>query len=41
MSDGHDGARVVVEVPFEPSDRLRIEMVGWFVKQEEVRLSEQ
>ena len=41
MGHGDDGARVLVEEPLEPVDRLGIEMVGRLVEQQQVGMLEQ
>ncbi len=41
VGDRHDGARVVAEEPFEPVDRLGVEVVGRFVEQQQVGAAEQ
>ncbi len=37
MGDGHDRARVLLEVPLQPGDRFGIEVIGWLVEQQQVR----
>ena len=41
MGDGHDGARVLVEEPLQPVDRLGVEVVRRLVEQEQVRVLEE
>ncbi|CAB4834018.1 unannotated protein [freshwater metagenome] len=41
MSDGHDGAGVLLQETLEPIDTLRIEVVGGFVEQQQVGVTEQ
>ena len=41
MGDCDNGAGVFAEEPLEPVDRLGVEVVGWFVEQEEVGAAEQ
>lgn len=41
VGDGDDGAGVLLEVLFEPVDRLCVEVVGGLVEQQHVRLLEQ
>jgi len=38
MGDKHHRARIIAQVMFQPGDRLRIEMVGRFVEQQQIRL---
>src|ERR1017187_5953928 len=41
MCDKNYCAWKPLEKLFEPADRFRVKMVGWFVEQEQVRLSHQ
>ena len=38
VGDGDDGAVVIVQEALEPGDRFGVEMVGWLVEQQHVRL---
>ena len=41
VRDGDDGARVLLQEPLEPGDRLGVEMVGRLVEQEQIRRLQQ
>jgi hypothetical protein len=41
VGDGDDRSRILLEVMFEPSDSLRVEVVGWFVEEEDLGLFEE
>ena len=41
VGDRNDSAVVVLEETFEPFDTLGIEMVGWFVEQQQIGMAEQ
>ena len=41
MGHGDDGARVVLQRPLEPGDRLGVEVVGRLVEEQQVRLGEE
>ena len=41
VGDGHDSSRKFRQEPLKPCDRFGIQMVGWFVQQQHVRLLQQ
>ena len=41
MGHQNDGADIFAQMIFQPGDRFRIQMVGWFVKQEDFRFGQQ
>ena len=41
MGDEHDRAGILLQVPFEPGDALRVEVVGRLIQQQEVGALEQ
>ena len=41
MGDGDHGAGILLQMFFQPGHRFGVEMVGWLVKQENVRSLEQ
>ncbi len=41
VRDGDDGARIVLQEPLEPGDRLGVEMVGRLVEQQQIRRLQQ
>jgi hypothetical protein len=38
MGDDHHGALTFIENSFQPANRVDIQVVGWFVKQQNIRV---